>query len=108
MKHEPDSFRSSLARRIRSLRYDRYEWTPSCQVSRNARIISGSCVRSSSLPSFTSRLLTKGWKFDPYLIPYGGSRYTICTCPDMPSFSKREFMTSRESPAIRRLDHPWG
>jgi len=42
---------------------------PSSQVSRKARICSGSLVRSSSLPSFTSRLLTKGWKLEPYLMP---------------------------------------
>lgn len=66
-------------------------------------IISGSAVRSSSFPSFTSLRFTNGWKFDPYLIPYGGSMYTICTLPAIPSFSSREFMIISESPAISRL-----
>lgn len=34
-----------------------------------ALIISGSWVRSESVRSLTSRLLTNGWKLEPYLMP---------------------------------------
>ena len=38
----------------------------------------------------------KTYQFDPHLS-------TICTCPAMPSFSSREFMMTRLSPAISRF-----
>lgn len=59
---------------------------PSSQVSRKALIISGSAVRSSPLPSFTSRLFTNGWKFEPYLIRTAGrSRPSAHGPPCLPS-----------------------
>ncbi len=39
---------------------------PSSQVWRKALIRTGSAVKSSSVPSLMSRLLTKGWKLEPY------------------------------------------
>ncbi len=47
--HERVSTKSARQRTKRSRRYDRYEWMPRFQVSRNARIASGSRVRSISL-----------------------------------------------------------
>jgi hypothetical protein len=50
------------------------EWMPSFQVSRKARICSGCRVRSSILPSFTSRFQVLTCQLEANLMPYGGSR----------------------------------